>query len=72
VKQPSGGWREPSGQAGRFDSMGMIWFFIGIVVLAGAMFALSNGIQGFNRRRSFEDKDVDGAPDEPNGPAKDL
>ncbi|MEE2848555.1 MAG: hypothetical protein VX561_01630 [Pseudomonadota bacterium] len=52
--------------------MGMIWFFIGIVVLAGAMFALSNGIQGFNRRRSFEDKDLDGAPDEPNGPAKDL
>jgi len=72
VKQPSGGWREPSGQAERFRAMGMIWFFIGVVVLAGAMFALSNGIQGFNRRRSFEDKDVDGAPDEPNGPAKDL
>ena len=72
MKQPSGGWREPSGQAERFRAMGMIWFFIGVVVLAGAMFALSNGIQGFNRRRSFEDKDVDGAPDEPNGPAKDL
>lgn len=52
--------------------MGMIWFFIGVVVLAGAMFALSNGIQGLGRRRSFEDKDLDGAPDEPNGPAKDL
>jgi len=72
VNQPAAGRMEPSGQAGRFDSMGMIWFFIGVVVLAGAMFALSNGIQGFNRRRSFEDKDVDGAPDEPNGPAKDL
>ena len=72
MKQPSGGWREPSGHAGRFDSMGMIWFFIGVLVLAGAMFALSNSIQGFNRRRSFEDKDLDGAPDEPNGPAQDL
>lgn len=72
MEQPLGGWREPSGQAGRFRAMGMIWFFIGIVVLVGAMFALSNGIQGFNRRRSFEDKDLDGAPDEPNGPAKDL
>lgn len=68
----TGGWREPSGQAGRFRAMGMIWFFIVVVLLAFAMFALSNGIQGLNRRRSFTDKDVDGEPDEPNGPAKDL
>jgi len=72
VKQPSSGWREPSGQAGRFDSMGLFWFFIVVVFLAVVVSALSNNLQGLGRRRSFTDKDVDGEPDEPSGPAKDL
>lgn len=46
----------------------LILFAIGVFVLAGAFFALSS--QG--ARRKFPDKDLDGAPDEPNGPAKDL
>jgi hypothetical protein len=49
-----------------------VWLFIGAVLLAGAMVALSNGIEGWGKRARFTDKDVDGEPDEPDGPAKDL
>ena len=52
--------------------MGVFWFFIVVVFLAVVVSALSNNLQGLGRRRSFTDKDVDGEPDEPSGPAKDL
>lgn len=49
--------------------MNLFFFIFGAVVLAGALFALSGPV---TRRRNFVDKDADGAPDEPDGPAKDL
>lgn len=52
--------------------MKLILFAIGVVILAGAFFALSSQVEGWGARRKFPDKDLDGAPDEPNGPAKDL
>ncbi len=52
--------------------MGLFWFFIVVVFLAVAVSALSNNIQGLGRRRSCTDKDIDGEPYEPSGPAKDL
>ncbi len=51
--------------------MKLIILFVGAVVLAGALFALSGVFEG-RRRAHFTDKDADGEPDEPNGPAKDL
>lgn len=50
----------------------MIWLFIGAVVLAGALFAVSGRFEGWGRPTRFVDEDQDGEPDEPNGPAKDL
>ncbi len=44
--------------------MNLIYFVLGIMILAGAMFALS-GVT--TRKRDFVDKDVDGAADEPRG-----
>jgi len=55
----------------RWSNMNLIILFVGAVVLAGALFALSAVFEG-RRRVHFTDKDVDGEPDEPNGPAKDL
>ena len=52
--------------------MKLILFAIGVIVLAGAFFALSSRIEGWGKRSDFVDKDLDGEPDEPNGPAKDL
>ena len=49
--------------------MELILLLIGAVVLAGALFALSPMRRG---SAHFVDKDADGEPDEPNGPAKDL
>ena len=51
--------------------MKLIILFVGVVVLAGALFALSGVFEG-RRRAHFTDKDADGEPDEPNGPAKDI
>ena len=51
--------------------MNMIILVVGAVLLAGALFALSSVFEG-RRRTHFTDKDADGEPDEPNGPAKDL
>ncbi|MBD3818414.1 hypothetical protein [Brevundimonas diminuta] len=48
--------------------MEIIWLVIGLMVLAGAFFALSNGIEGLVRRKDFVDKDADGEPDERDGP----
>ena len=49
--------------------MNLLYFILGAMIFAGALFALSGVTY---RNRDFVDKDVDGAPDEPNGPAKDL
>lgn len=57
---------------GRLLSMELIWLFIGAVVLAGALFALSGRFENWRQSRDFVDKDADGEPDEPKGPAKDL
>lgn len=52
--------------------MELVWLLIGALVLAGALFAASNRIEGWSKLNHFTDKDADGEPDEPNGPAKDL
>lgn len=52
--------------------MELIWLFIGALVLAVALFAASSRIEGWSKPTRFTDKDADGEPDEPNGPAKDL
>lgn len=52
--------------------MELIWLFVGAVILAGALFALSGRFENWRQGRDFVDKDADGEPDEPNGPAKDL
>ena len=49
--------------------MELILLLIGAVVLAGALFALSPMRRGSTH---FVDKDADGEPDEPDGPAKGL
>ncbi|GAW40033.1 hypothetical protein SH203_00420 [Brevundimonas sp. SH203] len=51
--------------------MMLIILFVGAVILAGALFALSTVFEG-RARTHFTDKDADGEPDEPNRPAKDL
>ena len=50
--------------------MELIWLFIGAVLLAGALFAVSGRVEGWTKRSDFVDKDVDGEPDEPDGPAQ--
>lgn len=57
---------------GRFHPMELIWLFIGAVLLAGAFFAFSGWVEGRAKRSDFVDKDVDGEPDEPDGPAAGL
>lgn len=47
----------------------LILVFIVAIFMVGALWA-GSGMMG--RPRHFKDKDADGAPDEPNGPAKDL
>lgn len=49
--------------------MEIILLLIGAVVLAGALFAVSSMR---NRPAHFVDKDADGEPDEPGGPATGL
>lgn len=51
--------------------MNLIILFVGAVILAGALFALS-GVFERTQSTHFVDKDADGEPDEPNGPVKDL
>uniref|UniRef100_UPI0028A0921C hypothetical protein n=1 Tax=Brevundimonas sp. TaxID=1871086 RepID=UPI0028A0921C len=41
-------------------------------ILAGVLFAVSSRFNGSYRPEHFADKDRDGEPDEPGGPAKDL
>ncbi len=50
--------------------MELLILIVGCFVLAGVLFAVSSYIQ--NPRTPFVDRDLDGEPDEPNGPAKDL
>lgn len=52
--------------------MELIWLFIGALVLAGGLFAVSGGLEGWGGRGRFTDKDADGEPDEPGGPAAEL
>lgn len=52
--------------------MELILLFIGCLILAGALFAVSGRFGGERTPSNFTDKDADGEPDEPNGPAKDL
>ena len=52
--------------------MELIWLFIGALLLAGALFAFGVRFEGLGKPTHFIDKDADGEPDEPNGPAKDL
>lgn len=49
--------------------MNLILFVLGALFFAGALWTISNALQG---PRRFVDKDLDGAPDEPDGPARDL
>ncbi|WP_306002452.1 hypothetical protein [Brevundimonas sp. C43] len=52
--------------------MEIILLLVGAVVLAGALFAFSAQFESWGGSGRFTDKDGDGEPDEPNGPAKDL
>lgn len=52
--------------------MNTILLIIGAVILAGVLFAVSARFNGSYRPDHFADKDRDGEPDEPGGPAKDL
>lgn len=52
--------------------MEIIVLFVGAVLLAGVLFAVSGRFEGWGGPKHFTDKDADGEPDEPNGPAKDL
>ncbi len=52
--------------------MELIWLGIGAVILAGALFAVSGRIEGWGKPAHFTDKDAEGEPDEPDGPATDL
>lgn len=60
--------RTEAGRA-RYTGMNLVFLIVGAALLAGALWAVSSAIQ---EPRRFVDKDVDGAPDEPNGPARDL
>ncbi|MBN9467027.1 hypothetical protein [Brevundimonas sp.] len=53
----------------RLHHMNLIWLLIGAMLLAGALFAFSGSSEGWGKTRRFIDKDVDGEPDEPKGPA---
>lgn len=52
--------------------MELIWLFIGALVLAGGLFAISGRLEGWGGRSRITDKDADGEPDEPDGPAAGL
>lgn len=72
AEQPLGGLGEPGSAMTRLPPMEIILLLIGGLILAGVLFAVSNQIDGWGKRHDFVDKDMDGEPDEPNGPAKDL
>ncbi len=63
---------EPRVARRRLNRMLIVWLTIGVMVLAGAAFALSGQVEGWGKRSDFVDKDADGEPDDPDGPAKDL
>ena len=52
--------------------MNMLLLIVGAVVLAGLLFTISSMVNRRNQPPGFIDKDADGEPDEPGGPAKDL
>lgn len=60
---------EPSGDVGRYHPMPIILLFIFGLLFAGALFALSGKVEGWGKSKRFTDKDADGEPDEPKGPA---
>jgi hypothetical protein len=47
----------------------IILLFIFGLLFAGALFALSGKVEGWGKSKRFTDKDADGEPDEPKGPA---
>lgn len=49
--------------------MNLVWFLIGVVGLMGALWAINGALTGPSR---MIDKDADGEPDEPDGPASGL
>lgn len=69
MEQPLGGLWERSGNAERYRPMPIILLFIFGLLLAGALFALSGKVEGWGKSKRFTDKDADGEPDEPKGPA---
>ena len=69
VKQPLGGLGEPRGDVERYRPMPIILLFIFGLLFAGALFALSGKVEGWGKSKRFTDKDADGEPDEPKGPA---
>lgn len=52
--------------------MSIIWLFLFALFLAGGLFAASRSFGPYGKREKFEDKDADGEPDEPGGPADKL
>jgi hypothetical protein len=52
--------------------MNLVWLFLGAVLLAGVLFAISNVVENWTGAPRSTDRDSDGEPDEPNGPAKEL
>ena len=52
--------------------MELIWLFIGGCVLAVVLYGIGGHFEWGRASTRFVDKDADGEPDEPNGPAKDL
>jgi len=70
VEQPLGGLWEPGGDVRRLHPMPqIILLFIFGLLFAGALFALSGKVEGWGKSKRFTDKDADGEPDEPKGPA---
>jgi hypothetical protein len=47
----------------------IILLFIAGLFFAGALFAFSGKVEGWGKSKQFTDKDADGEPDEPKGPA---
>ena len=75
MEQPLGGLKRgdgPDHSRVRSAFMNMLLLIVGAVVLAGLLFTISSMVNRRNQPPGFIDKDADGEPDEPGGPAKDL
>lgn len=73
MEQPLGGLWEPGRDVMRLHPMPpIILLFIAGLFFTGALFALSGKVEGWGKSKRFTDKDADGEPDEPKGPADEI